>query len=180
MYGTANGKDLVNLAACARNCRSWSVSYPVFPPEMRDIAEMDTPPILWTRWTAPYATILPSSVREGGILRPGYSERWTGPRRAGQRRQNGVRAGNAGEGAHRLQKPKVGFNKVFGYYIDVPNSAGLTEVPEDYIRKQTLVSNERYFTQELKELENTLLTAKDRIADLGVPLFDEVRALRGR
>ena len=64
---------------------------------------------------------------------------------------------------------------MFGYYIDVPKSAGLENVPADYIRKQTLVSNERYFTQELKELENTLLTAKDRINDLEYRYFCEIR-----
>jgi DNA mismatch repair protein MutS len=74
-----------------------------------------------------------------------------------------------------IKKLKVGYNKVFGYYIDVPKSAGLENVPEDYIRKQTLVSNERYFTQELKELENTLLTAKDRISELEYRYFCEVR-----
>ena len=71
----------------------------------------------------------------------------------------------------------MGFNKVFGYYIDIPNSAGITELPEDYIRKQTLVSSERYFTHELKELENTLLTARERIAELEYQLFNEVRQL---
>ena len=74
-----------------------------------------------------------------------------------------------------IKKLKVGYNKVFGYYIDVPKSAGLENVPADYIRKQTLVSNERYFTQELKELENTLLTAKDRINDLEYRYFCEIR-----
>ena len=74
-----------------------------------------------------------------------------------------------------IKKLKVGYNKVFGYYIDVPKSAGLENVPEDYIRKQTLVSNERYFTQELKELENTLLTSRDRINELEFQYFDELR-----
>ena len=74
-----------------------------------------------------------------------------------------------------IKKLKVGYNKVFGYYIDVPKSAGLENVPEDYIRKQTLVSNERYFTPELKELENTLLTARERINELEYRYFCEVR-----
>ena len=76
-----------------------------------------------------------------------------------------------------IRNMKVGYNKVFGYYIDIPNSAGVTELPEDYIRKQTLVSSERYFTHELKDLENTLLTARERIAELEYSLFNEVRQL---
>ena len=57
----------------------------------------------------------------------------------------------------------------------MPNSANLTEPPEGYIRKQTLVSNERYFTQELKDLESSLLTARDRIADLEYQYFEQIR-----
>ena len=64
---------------------------------------------------------------------------------------------------------------MFGYYIDVPNSAGDVALPEEYIRKQTLVSSERYFTHELKELENTLLTARERIADLEYHMFTDLR-----
>ena len=99
----------------------------------------------------------PFSVREGGILRPGYSEEVDRLRNV---RDNGARLVQELETRERertgIKKLKVGYNKVFGYYIDVPKSAGLENVPEDYIRKQTLVSNERYFTPELKELENTL------------------------
>ena len=74
-----------------------------------------------------------------------------------------------------IKKLKVGYNKVFGYYIDIPKSAGVENVPEDYIRKQTLVSNERYFTQELKELESSLLTARDRINQLEYDFFCQIR-----
>ncbi|MEF9971269.1 MAG: DNA mismatch repair protein MutS [Oscillospiraceae bacterium] len=69
---------------------------------------------------------------------------------------------------------KVGYNRVFGYYIDIPR-ASAENVPEDYIRKQTLVSNERFFTQELKELETALLSAKDSLADLEFRVFDDLR-----
>ena len=75
-----------------------------------------------------------------------------------------------------IKKLKVGYNKVFGYYIDVPKSAGEVNIPEDYIRKQTLVSNERYFTKELKELENTLINARDRIGELEYSFFSELRS----
>ena len=118
----------------------------------------------------------PFSVREGGILRPGYSEEVDRLRSV---RDNGARMVQELEARERertgIKKLKVGYNKVFGYYIDVPKSAGLENVPEDYIRKQTLVSNERYFTQELKALENDLLTARDRINELEYRYFCEVR-----
>ena len=65
---------------------------------------------------------------------------------------------------------KVGYNKVFGYYIEVSNSFK-EQVPEDYIRKQTLVNGERYITQELKDLEHEMLSAHDRDAALEYELF---------
>lgn len=61
-----------------------------------------------------------------------------------------------------IKKLKLGYNRVFGYYIDIPNSARDKELPEEYIRKQTLVSSERYFTPELKELEGEILGASER------------------
>jgi DNA mismatch repair protein MutS len=67
----------------------------------------------------------------------------------------------------------VGFNKVFGYYIEV-SKPNLPQVPQDYIRKQTLVGGERFFTPELKEYESLILNAQDRIAELEAQLFRQV------
>ena len=73
-----------------------------------------------------------------------------------------------------IRNLRVGYNRVFGYYIEV--SKGQTDlVPETYIRKQTLVNCERYITQELKDLENTILSAKDRICALEYNIFTELR-----
>ena len=69
---------------------------------------------------------------------------------------------------------RVKYNKVFGYFIEVSKSY-TDKVPEDYIRKQTTVNGERYITPELKELEHTLLTAKDRLAELEYQLFSALR-----
>ena len=74
---------------------------------------------------------------------------------------------------------RVRFNKVFGYYIEVTNSF-LDKVPEDYIRKQTLTNCERFITDELKQLEMRVLTAKDRIFQLEYELFDDVRKRAAR
>ena len=177
VYGTANGRDLVALADCARvlpaltELLAGSVSA-----ELRDIAGMDVLADVRGDIDRALCDDPPFSVREGGMLRPGYSEEVD---RLRDVRDNGARMVAELEGRERertgCKKLKVGYNKVFGYYIDVPNSAGLAQVPDDYIRKQTLVSNERYFTQELKELENSLLTAKDRIADLEYQFFTQLR-----
>ena len=177
VYGTAGGRDLRSIADCAA----------VFPrlkeiladsrsAGLREIADMD--PLEDVRKTIDTAIgdDPPFSVREGGIIREGYSEELDYLRNI---RDNGARMIAELELKERertgIRKLKVGYNKVFGYFIDVPRSAGESGIPADYIRKQTLVSNERYITQELKELENTLLTARERINDMEYRFFTEIR-----
>lgn len=69
---------------------------------------------------------------------------------------------------------KVSYNKVFGYYIEISN-ANLSKIPDDYIRKQTLVNGERFITPELKTYEDKILNAEEKIADLEYQLFNEIR-----
>ena len=173
VYGTANGRDLLSLADCARALPEICNLLGGFKSAaLRDIAAMDTLDEILTRIDWAICDDPPFSVREGGILRTGYSEQVDKLR---QIRDNGAQAVAELEARERqrtgIKKLKVGYNKVFGYYIDVPKSAGEVNIPDDYIRKQTLVSNERYFTQELKELETNLLTAADRIKELEYNFF---------
>lgn len=84
------------------------------------------------------------------------------------------RTGKQGAGKTGIKNLKVGFNNVFGYYIEVTRSL-LSQVPPEYVRKQTLTGSERYITQELKELEQQILGAKDRILVLENNLFDQLR-----
>ena len=74
-----------------------------------------------------------------------------------------------------IKNLKIGYNRVFGYYIEVTKSF-LHLVPEDYIRKQTLVGGERYITQELKELETKILYATEKLVALEAQIFDDVRS----
>ena len=73
-----------------------------------------------------------------------------------------------------IKNLRVGYNRVFGYYIEVAKGQ-VSLVPDSYIRKQTLANGERYITQELKELENTILTAKDRVVSLEYEAFSRLR-----
>ena len=73
-----------------------------------------------------------------------------------------------------IKNMKIKFNKVFGYYLEVTNSYK-DLVPEDYIRKQTLTNAERYITPELKELEETILGAEEKLTALEYELFSQVR-----
>ena len=177
VYGTAGGRDLRTLCNCAAVLpRLKELTGGFGCAELRDICAMDALEDMRTEIDRAIADEPPFSVREGGILREGYSEEVDRLRNV---RDNGAQMVTELEARERertgIKKLKVGYNKVFGYFIDVPRSAGLENVPADYIRKQTLVSNERYFTQELKELESTLLTARDRINELEYQYFCEVR-----
>ena len=75
-----------------------------------------------------------------------------------------------------IKKLKIGYNRVFGYYIDLPAAADTSKLPEEYIRKQTLANHERYITAELKSLEAEISSARERICDIEYRLFCETRA----
>ena len=177
VYGTAGGRDLRALCSCCAALPKLQAQLvPFSSVALSAIAGMDALPDIFTKIDIAIADDPPFSVREGGILRAGYVPELDELR---ELRDNGARLIQELESRERertgIKKLKVGYNKVFGYYIDIPRSAGLENVPADYIRKQTLVSNERYFTPELKELENSLLTARERINELEYRVFCEVR-----
>lgn len=118
----------------------------------------------------------PMGITEGGIIKPGYSkeldrlkESISGAKKwiAGLENTEKERTG--------IKTLRVGFNKVFGYYIDVSKGM-IDKVPEDYIRKQTLINNERYITPELKEKEDLVLTAEARINKLEYEEFRRIRS----
>jgi DNA mismatch repair protein MutS len=119
----------------------------------------------------------PVTVKEGGLINVGYNDEldtlkggtkhardWISSLEAKERRRTGI---------HNL---RVGFNKVFGYYLEVRKTQ-LDKVPEDYIRKQTLVNAERYITKEMKEKESLILSADEKIKALEYRLFVELREI---
>ena len=117
----------------------------------------------------------PISVREGGFIRDGYHEEVDRLRHI-MNGGKGVLAEIEAKEKERtgIRTLKIGYNKVFGYYIEVSNSFK-DQVPDTYIRKQTLVNGERYITQELKDLEHEILTASDRVVALEYELFTALR-----
>ena len=117
----------------------------------------------------------PFSVREGGIITDGYNEgvdylrtsksegkNWLANLESEEKEKTGIKT------------LKVKYNKVFGYYLEVSKSF-IDMVPSDYIRKQTLSNAERYTTEKLKELEDTILNAQDKLCSLEYDLFEEIR-----
>ncbi|MGN8896760.1 DNA mismatch repair protein MutS [Flavonifractor sp. HCP28S3_F3] len=177
VYGTAGGRDLMSLAVGLGKL-----------PRLRELLEgsssvllsalskaLDDLPELRQLISSAIVDEPPFSVREGGFIRLGYDSEV-------DRLRNILTNGKdlvAGIEAREKEKTgikslKVGFNKVFGYYIEVSKSY-YDQVPDTYIRKQTLVNCERYITQELKDLEHEILSAQDRICALEFQLFCDVR-----
>jgi len=116
----------------------------------------------------------PGDLEQGGVIKEGFSPELDEIRRnsrqakqylAGLERRERQRTG--------IKSLKVGYNRVFGYYIEV-SRANLNLVPPDYIRKQTLAEAERFFTPELKEYESLILNAQEKIADLEAAIFRQV------
>lgn len=118
----------------------------------------------------------PISVKEGGLIKLGYNEeidklksattdgkKWLVELELKEKEATGIK------------NLKVGFNKVFGYFIEVTKS-NLNQVPDRYIRKQTLANGERYITEELKEIEETILGAEDKLINLEYNVFQEIRS----
>lgn len=175
--GNANGRDLVSLRNSVasvpdikellKNCGNKLLES--LGKDMNDLLEVTS---LIDR---AIVSEPPFTIREGGLIRDGYSEDL-------DRLKDSIREGQifiAGlEEAERrrtgIKNLKVGFNKVFGYYIEVTKS-NYDSVPENYIRKQTLVNCERFITPELKQVESVVLNAETGINRLEYDLFQEIR-----
>jgi DNA mismatch repair protein MutS len=118
----------------------------------------------------------PASLQDTGIIRPGYSDELDGIIAASQHARDWIANLESVERARTgIRTLKVGYNKVFGYYIEISRGAA-DRAPESYIRKQTLVNGERYITPEMKEYETLVLNAEDRIHEIEGRLFREVCA----
>ncbi len=119
----------------------------------------------------------PASLAEGGYIRGGYHPELDELRELARSGKDWVVRMQKKE-AERCGIPslKVGFNRVFGYYIEITNTHK-KRAPEDYIRKQTLVNSERYITPELKEYEEKILTAEEKIVGLEQELLNELRMI---
>ncbi|MEW6410164.1 MAG: DNA mismatch repair protein MutS, partial [Nitrospirota bacterium] len=117
----------------------------------------------------------PVGLKEGGLIKKGYNEEIDDLRDTRHRSKEIITAIEVKERERTgIQSLKVRYNRVFGYYIEI-TKANLSQVPNDYIRKQTLVNAERFITPELKEYEEKVLSAEERIIELEYSLFEEIR-----
>lgn len=178
VYGTANAKDLRAVANTVRlipelkellsKCESDEMK--------RIVAELDDLSDVYEAIDTAIVDDPPFSVRDGGMIKDGYDEGvdylrsvmhdgkgWIEKTEADEREKTGIK------------NLKIGYNRVFGYYIEVTRSF-ISLVPDRYIRKQTLTGCERYITQDLKDKESTILGAADKVTDLEYEIFGKVRA----
>ena len=176
-YKTANPRDLLAFAASLR----------MLPPIKQQLAdfkgsllkelydELDTLDDLEALISSAIIEDPPLVIREGGIIKDSYNEDVDKLRRSKTEGKNWLAELEAKERERTgIKTLRVRYNKVFGYYIEVTNSFK-DMVPDDYTRKQTLTNAERFITQELKELEDLILGAEDKLAALEYELFCDVR-----
>ena len=176
-YSTANARELRGLSStlerlpaiknCLSGCKSsllGELDAGILP--LEELAEtinnaiVDEPPF---------------SVREGGMIKDGFNSELDDLRDIVNNGKGYIADIQIREQERTgIKKLKIGYNRVFGYFIEVSNSYKEL-VPEDYIRKQTLTNCERFITQELKELESKVLGAQERIVRLEYEIFDTVR-----
>ena len=118
----------------------------------------------------------PANLNNGGVIAPGYSTELDGIASASKNAKDWVANLERKERERTgIKSLKVGYNKVFGYYIEV-TTPNLSQVPPEYIRKQTLVNAERFITPDLKEYESLILNAEERLVELETTLFKEICA----
>ncbi|MCP4178171.1 MAG: DNA mismatch repair protein MutS [bacterium] len=117
----------------------------------------------------------PLTITDGGLIKDGYSKELDVFRKASSEGKSWIAALQAKEQERTgVKSLKIRYNKVFGYYIELTKS-NLNSVPEDYIRKQTLVNAERFITPELKEVESKVIGSDDKAKALEYELFQEIR-----
>ena len=177
VYGTAGGRDLVALSAGLHRIPKVHDLLATLPAALfqRLRKQLDELSDLCQRIDSALVDEPPFSVRDGGIIREGYSKEVDQLRNVMTNSKDLlVDIENRTKETCGIKNIRVKYNKVFGYYIEVAKSQ-TDLVPADWVRKQTTVNSERYINQELKELEHTILSAKDRITDLEYDLFCQVR-----
>ena len=177
VYGTANARDLRALAE----------SLKPIPAIRQQLAEVESPALqqIWLELDplTDLCTLLdqalvdnpPLTIREGGMIREGYHQYVDQYRDMLSSGGNWMKSIEANEIERTgIRTLKVGYNKVFGYYIEVTKSQ-IHLVPDHYVRKQTLTGCERYITEELKEMEATVTSASDKLCALEYELFSALK-----
>ncbi len=176
-YKSANPRDLVAFSSSLAMLPHVKVLMKELDSTLlKDIyEELDTLEDIWQLIEASIAEEPPINVKEGGIIKEGYHEEVDRLRKAKTEGKDWLMDLETKEReATGIKNLKIRFNRVFGYYLEVTNSYK-NLVPENWVRKQTLANAERYTTSELKDLEDIILGAEDKLFSLEYDLFSEIR-----
>jgi DNA mismatch repair protein MutS len=176
-YGSANARDLVAIRSCLERVPELRKTAKAMESKLlRRLADsMEDVSDVVDLIARSLADDPPVTVKEGGLIRDGFDptlDELRGASRDGQRWIAGLEESERKRTG--IKNLKVGFNNVFGYYIEVSKSY-LKQAPPDYERKQTVANGERFVTPELKERERAILTAQERSCDLEHEIFQRVR-----
>ena len=178
VYGTANAKDLRAIFISIERLPEIKALLMQKSENLKDIASrIDTLDDISELLGKAIVDNPPYTIREGNMIRPGFNSDVDYYRSI---RDNGEEIMRSIEQKEReetgIKTIKVDYNKVFGYYIEVTKSF-IDQVPDRYVRKQTLTNCERYITGELKEMENTIFGAEEKIVNLEYELFCGLRSV---
>ncbi len=174
--GSANCRDLAALAASAENIpRIKELLRPMRSSLLSEIAAADDLSDIRALIDEAIIDDPPLILRDGGLLKDGYNAEVDRLRSLVKNSRGCIAEVEAKERERTgVKKLRIGYNRVFGYYIEMPRSSS-EDVPADYIRKQTLANTERFVTKELQELENAILSAGNRLSTLEYELFNDLR-----
>ena len=177
IYGTANAKDLRAIASTISILPELKEKLALCKcRELSDIYNsLDTLEDVYEKINDAIIDLPPFSIRDGGIIANGYDKDVDELRmimRDGKGFLDDILTRERESTG--IKTLKIGFNKVFGYYIEVTRSL-VDQVPDRYIRKQTLANCERYITEELKQMEAKILGAEDKLCSLEYEIFCEIR-----
>jgi DNA mismatch repair protein MutS len=177
VYGTCNGRDLLGISSSLEQVPHLKDRCAALRSELFSRLTIDPLADLRFHLERSIEPSAPATLREGNLIREGFhqeldelrqmrksAKEWIARYEEKERDRTGIRS------------LKVGFNQVFGYYIEVTR-ANLKSVPEDYIRKQTIANGERFFSPDLKEYETKVLSADERIKSLEYEIFQEIRGV---
>ena len=178
VYGTANGKDARAVASTIKVIPEIkNLLFTVNDKELNEIRDnLDDLTDIFTLIDDMLVDLPPFSIREGGMVKNGYSKEVDYLRSVMSDGKGWIeKIEEAERSATGIKTLKIGYNRVFGYYIEVTKSL-ISQVPDRYIRKQTLSNCERYITEDLKNMEATVLGANDKLCNLEYELFVQLRS----
>lgn len=172
--GSATPRDLVGIRRALESVPAIQGALPSLPAYQSSDLQLDPCTETAVLIASAIADDPPAQLSKGGVIRLGFSTELDSIAQASRDAKQWVAGLEKGERERTgIKNLKVGYNKVFGYYLEV-TKANLGAVPDAYIRKQTLVNAERYITPELKEYESLILNAEERMGEVEARLFRQV------